>query len=136
MLRRELRRLVREKPDCNLIDVREEALMWTLEDCPHSTNAARNRNLVSSSTEEVEEKTKTDLTVTLQEVVKIIAQQGKAIGELTNAVRELTMQQTAPESGTPSTLMMASQYVCGVRGWDIWLDSAPLHVDQEVSLLP
>lgn len=89
-LRRELRRLIREKPESNLFDVREEAMMWTLEDRPRSTSVARNRNLVGDSTDEVPEKT--DSTVTLHEVVKIITQQGKAIGELTNAVRELTMQ--------------------------------------------
>lgn len=95
-LRRELRRLIREKPESNLFDVREEAIMWSLEDRPCSTSVARNRNLVGSSTENVLEKTNStskiqpDLTVTLQEVVKIISEQGKAITELTNAVRGLT----------------------------------------------
>lgn len=104
-LRRELRRLIREKPESNLFDVREEAIMWALEDRPRSTNVARSRNLASGSPDEVSEKTDmtsnvpTDLTVTLQEVVKIIAQQGKAIGELTNAVRELTVQNTSSQGG-------------------------------------
>ena len=97
-LRRELRRLIREKPDSSLFDVREEAIMWALEDRPRSSNVARSRNLVGGIPDEVSGKANlpsdspTDLTVTLQEVVKIIAQQGKAIGELTNAVRELTTQ--------------------------------------------
>ncbi|KAK9519917.1 hypothetical protein VZT92_022616 [Zoarces viviparus] len=105
-LQRELRRLIREKPDSSLFDVREEAIMWTLEDRPRSTNVERNRNLVGGGPDEVSGKTdstsnaQTDLTTTLQEVVKIIALQGKAIGELTNAVRELTMQNASSEKGT------------------------------------
>lgn len=97
-LRRELRRLIREKPECNIFDVREEALMWTMEDRPRSANVARNRNILSDRPGESLEKTdstsnvQTDLTLTMQEVVKIITQQGKAIGELTNAVRRLTTQ--------------------------------------------
>lgn len=35
-LRRELHRLVREEPDSNLFDVRDEAMVWTLEDRPRS----------------------------------------------------------------------------------------------------
>ena len=100
-LRRDLRRLIREKPGSNLFDVREEAMMWALEDCPR-TSVARNRNLVGTggATDGVSEKadsTTNTQAVTLQEVVKLVAQQGKAIGELTNAVRELTMQKASPE---------------------------------------
>ncbi|XP_029902664.1 uncharacterized protein LOC115355879 [Myripristis murdjan] len=51
-LRRELRKLIREKPESNLFDVREEALMWTLEDRPRGTNVARNRNLIGGSLDE------------------------------------------------------------------------------------
>lgn len=105
-LRRELRRLIREKPESSLFDVRDEALMWTLEDRPRSTNVVRNRNLVCGGPDECSEKAtpyssaQTDLATTLQEVVKIITQQGKAIGELTNAVRELAGQTAGSESGS------------------------------------
>ncbi|KAM4552582.1 uncharacterized protein PAE49_013083 [Odontesthes bonariensis] len=108
-LRRELRRLVREKPRSTLFDVREEAIMWALEDRPRSSNVARSRNLVGASPNEVTEKANrttdspTDLKMTLQEVVKIIAQQGKAIGELTNAVRELTTQTVSSGGGPKSS---------------------------------
>lgn len=100
-LRRELRRLIREKPQSSLFDVREEAIMWSLEDRPRSSNVARNRNLVGESpghsvSVNSPSKSESDLAVTLQEVVKIIAQQGKAIGELTNAVRELNIQKARP----------------------------------------
>lgn len=105
-LRRELRRLVREKPDSSLFDVRDEAMIWTLEDRPRNTNVARNRNLVGDSTNGVSGETdltscnQTDLAVTLQEVVKIIAQQGKAITELTETVRSLATQNASSDGGS------------------------------------
>lgn len=81
-LRLELRRRVREKPQSNLLEIREEAIMWSLEDCNRTSNVARNRNLVGESidgysvTVKPDTSTESDLTSTLQEVVKIIAQQG------------------------------------------------------------
>lgn len=105
-LRRELRRLVREKPSSSLFEVRDEAMLWTLEDCPRNVNTARNRNLMGDKADKVPEKpdnsncVQNDLSVTLQEVVKIISQQGKAISELTNAVRDLTMKTTSSESSS------------------------------------
>ena len=105
-LRRELRRLVREKPGSSLFEVRDEAMLWILEDGPRNINTARNRNLVGDKADEVSEKPdtascgKNDLTGALQEVVKIITQQGKAISELTNAVRDLTMKCANPESSS------------------------------------
>lgn len=101
-LRRELRRLIREKPQSSLFDVREEAIMWSLEDQPRSSNVVRSRNLVGESpggpsvSVNSLSNSEGDLAVTLQEVLKIIAQQGKAIGELTNAVRELNVQKARP----------------------------------------
>lgn len=94
------------KPGLSLFDVREEAMMWTLEDRPHSTNVVRSRKLVGGDPDEVAagtdmaDKAQTDLTTTLQDVVKIIAQQGKAISELTNAVRDLTIHHASSERGT------------------------------------
>ncbi|KAK3557796.1 hypothetical protein QTP86_002422, partial [Hemibagrus guttatus] len=105
---RELRKLIREKPQSTLFDVREEAMMWVVEDRPHGANVARSRNIMSTSSEETSERTTTpvsaaqnDIAVALQEVVKIITQQGKAIGELTNAVCELTVQKVS-SSGSQS----------------------------------
>ncbi|KAL1256560.1 hypothetical protein QQF64_012105 [Cirrhinus molitorella] len=98
-LRRELRRFVRERPQCTLFDVRDEAMMWCAEDKPRSANVARSRNI--SSEVDVSEQANSsctvpnELAVTLQEVVKVITQQGRAIGELTEAVRELTMQKAS-----------------------------------------
>lgn len=108
-LRRELRRLVREKPQCNLFEVREEAIMWSLEDRPRSFTVARSRNLVSNSPDhnllnaDSPSNMPTDLATILQEVVKIVAQQVKAIGELTSAVRELNNQQVQTNWTKPVT---------------------------------
>lgn len=105
-LRRELRRLVREKPDSSLLELREEAMLWTLDDRPHHINIARNRNLMSDKAEKAPEKpdrpnsVQNDLSVTLQEMAKIISQQGKAISELTNAVRDVTVKSASSRSGS------------------------------------
>lgn len=109
-LRRELRKLVREKPQSTLFDVREEAMMWVVEDRPRGANVARSRNIVSTCSGEMSEHlnpasaAQSDMASALQEVVKVITQQGKAIGELTNAVRELAVQKGGPsgsQSGKP-----------------------------------
>lgn len=100
-LRRELRRLVREKPSSSLIEVREEAILWTLEDRPRSASVAKSRQLTSCDVDGQPAKadptnTETDLATTLTEVVKLISQQGKAISELTGAIRELSLRSTNP----------------------------------------
>lgn len=107
-LRKELRRFVRERPHCTLFDIRDEAMMWCMEDKPRSANVARSRKIVGAGPVEMSEQDNsggtvpTELAVTLQEVVKVITQQGKAIGELTSAVRELTMQKAnvVPDKST------------------------------------
>lgn len=107
-LRRELCRFVREQPHCTLFDIRDEAMMWCMEDKPRSANVARSRKIVGAGPVEMSEQDNsggtvpTELAVTLQEVVKVITQQGKAIGELTSAVRELTMQKAnvVPDKST------------------------------------
>lgn len=99
-LRRELRKVVRERPSATLFDVREEALMWFSEQRPRGANVARSRNLLGVGIgEEIGHVNMTstalgDLGVALQEIVKVITQQGKAISELTNAVRDLTTQRS------------------------------------------
>lgn len=113
-LRRELRKVVRERPHATLFEVREEALLWCSEERPRPTNVARNRNLVSVE-ESVEHSRMTatvpnDLTVALQEVIKVITQQGKAIGELTNAVRDLTIQRSDPTCEKPSKPKFKPKY--------------------------
>lgn len=48
-LRRELRKMVREKPQSTLLEVREEAIAWSLEDRPCNTKATKSRNVVCDS---------------------------------------------------------------------------------------
>lgn len=114
ILRRELRKVVRERPHATLFEVREEALMWCLEERPRAANLARNRNLVGVG-ENVEHArmsatVPSDLSVALQEVIKVITQQGKAIGELTNAVRDLTIQRSDPSGEKPSKARFKPKY--------------------------
>lgn len=101
-LRRELRKVVRERPSATLFDIREEALMWFSEERSRGANVAKSRNLlgvgIGEETGHVNMTTTvpSDLGVALQEMVKVITQQGKAISELTNAVRDLTTQRSNP----------------------------------------
>lgn len=94
-LRRELRKLVRDKPESTLIEVRDEALMWSLEDPkPRVAKVVSSHNIVSETAEAQcaavgAPETKA---VNLEEVLKIVTEQGKAIGELTKAVEKLTAQ--------------------------------------------
>lgn len=92
---------MREKPSSSLIEVREEAILWTLEDRPRSASVAKSRQLTSCDVDGQPAKadptnTETDLATTLTEVVKLISQQGKAISELTGAIRELSLRSTNP----------------------------------------
>ncbi len=103
-LRRDLRKLVRDKPESTLIEVRDEALMWSLEDPkPRVPKVISNRSVVSETVEAqcaaVAPETKT---VSLEEVLKIVAEQGRAIGELTQAVEKLTTQCIKSEPVTQS----------------------------------
>ncbi len=54
-LHRELHKLVREKSQSTLFDVREEAMMWVVEDRPCGANVARTLNIVSTCSEEMSE---------------------------------------------------------------------------------
>ncbi|XP_026104542.1 uncharacterized protein LOC113076090 [Carassius auratus] len=104
-LRRELRKLVRDKPQSTLVEVRDEALMWSLED----TNC-----IVSSETTEAQCAAMVmpvASSVTLDDVLKVVAEQGKAIGELTQAVQRLTLHCPKPESlNRPKSTMQPRFY--------------------------
>ncbi|XP_065132536.1 uncharacterized protein [Paramisgurnus dabryanus] len=99
-LRRELRKLVRDKPESTLIDVRDEALLWFLEDPkPHVTKVVSSRNVVSETPDAQCAAINVPETkpVSLEDVLKIVAEQGKVIGELTKAVEKLTAQGSQSE---------------------------------------
>ncbi len=100
-LRRELRKLVRDKPQSTLIEVRDEALLWSFEDPKfRASKVALNRNVNTEATEAQCAAMVMPATssVMLDEVLKVVAEQGKAIGELTQAVQKLTLHCTQPES--------------------------------------
>ncbi len=75
-LHRELHKLVREKPQSTLFNVREEAMMWVVEDRPRGANVARTLNIVSTCSGGMSENSnpvssaQSDIPVALQEVVK------------------------------------------------------------------
>ncbi len=117
ILRRELRKLVRDRPRVTLFEVREEALLWCAEERPRGTSVAKSRYLLGLGGEEGVGSTKGgassssgDLNAVLQDVVKAVAQQGKAISELTNAVRNLTTQRTSVGSGRPQRATFRPRY--------------------------
>lgn len=94
-LRRELRKFVRDKPASTLIEVREEAWSWSLDESSANTKGAtaKSKSIVSDHMVGETHCTAIDArekkSVTLEDVLKVVAEQGKAINELTNAVKGL-----------------------------------------------
>lgn len=120
-LRRELRKYVRMHPKSTLIDVRDEAYLWASEESPVSTKNVKSkaraysfmstdaqcaamsvnddqidqRNVIQSPPEQGRVNTMYQVSkknVGLDDVVKLLAEQGKVITELTQAVKDLTTQ--------------------------------------------
>ncbi len=117
ILRRELRKLVRDRPRVTLFEVREEALLWCAEERPRGTSVAKSRYLLGLGGEEGVGSTRGgassssgDLNAVLQDVVKAVAQQGKAISELINAVRNLTTPRTRVDSDRPQRATFRPRY--------------------------
>lgn len=104
-LRRELRKTVREKPESTLLDVRQEAIAWSLEDRPNGPKVAKSRSVLcdrvggrSQGAGGAPDKVPS----TLDEILKVVTEQGKAIGELVNAVKEsVTLRENAFRSARP-----------------------------------
>ncbi|XP_056587956.1 uncharacterized protein LOC130408444 [Triplophysa dalaica] len=96
-LRRELRKFVRDKPQATLIEVRDEAIMWSLEDPKLRVSRAALHHHVTSESAEARCEAIEKSSVTLEEVLKVVAEQGKAIGELTQAIQKLTLHCTNAE---------------------------------------
>ncbi|KAL6489612.1 hypothetical protein MHYP_G00033530 [Metynnis hypsauchen] len=128
-LRRELRKYVRGKPTSTLIEVREEAYLWSSEDQVPSTKVVRSKvNTCSHVTAEahccaaaatenpvcLEDVMKTlkeqgkvtntvkpsEKSVSVNDVLQVLAEQGRVLTELTKAVQELTTQSKNPSSPT------------------------------------
>lgn len=96
-LKRELRRWVRNKPDSSMVEVREEAYLWNMEEPTLNAKPSRIRSKVSDSERGAcctvisvgEHKP-----LTLDDVMQVVAEQGKQLSELTQAVMDLTTQKT------------------------------------------
>lgn len=87
-LRRELRKFVRDHPRCTMIDVRDEAQLLLVEEPSASMKPTKSR--CSSSTAQCSVlKVQETKAVTLEDVLEVVAEQGKAINELTQAVKNL-----------------------------------------------
>lgn len=113
MLRRKLRKLVRDKPQSTLIEVRDEALMWSLEDpklC--AIRVALSCNVISEASEAPCAAMGIPATssVTLEDILKVVVEQGKAIGELTQAVQKLTLHCTKSEVGNQAKSKMQPRF--------------------------
>ncbi|KAK7879663.1 hypothetical protein WMY93_033628, partial [Mugilogobius chulae] len=120
-LRRELKKYVRTNPSSTLIEVREEAYLWSTEDpapgikvvrpkvqtCNHVTaeaqccaatakdNSAYLEDVMKALKEQGRVNTlnqSSEKSVSFEDVLKVLAEQGKVITELTKAVQELTTQ--------------------------------------------
>lgn len=100
-LRRELRKMVRDKPESTLLDVRQEAIAWSLEERPSNTRVAKSRSVVCDSVVEKGQCTGStqDKASTLEEILKVVTEQGKAIGELVNVVRQSVALRDKPDKG-------------------------------------
>lgn len=122
VLRRELRKMVRNRPCATLLEVREEALLWCVEERPRGASVARTRYLLGVGVDEgarstgVSASSSSDLNAVLQDVVKAVAQQGKAL-QLKELVWALKGSNELKIS--PDILETVSQFALGVKVWDI-----------------
>lgn len=90
-LRRELRKMVRDDPQTTLLDVREEAIAWSLEDKSCNTKVVKSRKVACDSIRgegQCPDNSHEKQSTTLEDIVKVVSEQSKAIGELTIALKE------------------------------------------------
>ncbi|XP_056272346.1 uncharacterized protein LOC130195081 [Pseudoliparis swirei] len=89
-LRRELRKMVRGKPRSSLFEVREEAIAWSFEDKSCDTKVAKSRQVVCDSIRGEGQGfgNSQEKNTTLEDIVKVVSEQSRAIGELTIALKE------------------------------------------------
>lgn len=101
-LRRELRRHVRDKPSCTMVEVREEACLWTLEEPSMNVKQTKSKGKVSDQVDETycaAVSAHGDKSVSLTDVLKVVSEQGKQINELTQALKDLATRTTPPTPG-------------------------------------
>lgn len=102
VLKRELRKFSREKPDSTMIDVREEAALWSIEETGH-LKLSKGKCKEDSGDKEARctvVMAHDQKAVTVDDLLKVVTEQGKQISELTAAVKTLTMQRTGSSDQT------------------------------------
>jgi uncharacterized coiled-coil protein SlyX len=90
---RELRKMVRDRPGSGLLDVRDEALRWDMEDSKsRKPKVVKSSNVKSevSETQSSAIKTNNVQCTVLDDVQKTVAHQEKQLAELTKTLAELT----------------------------------------------
>lgn len=112
-LRRELRRMVKEKPESTLQDVREVAIAWSLEEKRSNPRLIKNRQV---SCDDINAEGHCSLisqdrpSTTLEDIVRVVSEQSKAIGELTIALKESLIKKENPNQGPPRKFKLRPQY--------------------------
>jgi len=108
-LRRELRKMVRENPESSLFDVRQEAIAWSQEDGPSNIKVVKSRNISSDSGGvrcQVPGNAQEKSSATLEEILKVLSEQGKAIGELVNVMKEgVAFKRKSYKDGKPRPML-------------------------------
>ena len=120
LLRKELRKFVRNHPSISFLDVREEAIRWTEED--EKTSAPRSRVVSSQETASSEQQSSPSLAFTMAEIMKTLQGQQKAIEDLASSISKINSRQdserqrppTQPQPPPPGTGMAANKcFRCG-----------------------
>lgn len=94
-LRQELRRYVRGKPASTMVEVREEASLWTMEEPSAHAKSTKSKSRVSDQGDEAycaAVGASGQNPMSLNDVLKVVSEQGKQINELTQAIKDLTTQ--------------------------------------------
>lgn len=112
-LRRELRRLVREKPGSTLKDIRELAIAWSLEEKPCNSRVAKSRTVTCENPANeglCASISKERSCATLEDVIRAVSEQSKAIGELTIALKEGLMKRDNVNKSYPQKTKSKPQF--------------------------
>lgn len=109
-LRRELRKMARDKPESSILDIRNEALQWQMEDARSNYPRVTKSRQIQSEINEAQcsvATTEHDQHTILDQVQKAVARQDKQMMELTKMLADLTS--TVKDLTTCSTLPSISE---------------------------
>lgn len=87
-----------------MVEVREEACLWTLEEPSVKAKQPRSKSKVSDPVEETHcaaVNAYGQKSVTLDEVLKVVSEQGKQISELTQVIKDLAVKSAGTNSVRP-----------------------------------